>query len=218
MSNGNDNNNDDFPFNDLFGTVEKIFQDFDRMFFGFAFPDSNSMPRENPFNSIPQQSKSLRDEVLKDDPSSSSKCSSLQHFLLFCFFFLFVSFDSNKFDENLDSTISEYGFDQALTKNKYSSSSSIKTRMERRLTPSGKCLIEKQIEESSDGNETTKKETISKICGENYHTTIKVNGQIQREYGNTSMEELDQIDSSSSSSDAEKFTKGYSEFFKKLFS
>ncbi|CAF5026392.1 unnamed protein product, partial [Rotaria sp. Silwood1] len=38
---------------------------------------------------------------------------------------------------------------------------------------------------------------MSKICGDKHHTTVKRGGKIIREYGNVTINELDQIDSSS---------------------
>ncbi|CAF4925527.1 unnamed protein product, partial [Rotaria sp. Silwood1] len=40
-------------------------------------------------------------------------------------------------------------------------------------------------------------ETISKICEDKHHTTVKQDGKIIREYENATIDELDQIDSSS---------------------
>lgn len=177
MSKGND---DEFPFNDLFGSVEQIFREFDRMFFGFAFPNEEFSSSSSSSSTSSFSSSSLRDEVLKEN---------------------------QQFDENLDDEISEYFPSRK--------SSSIKTHVERRPTSSGKCFIEKQIEEISNGNDQTIKETTTKVCGENHHTTIKINGQIQREFGNSTIEDLDRIDSSS---DSTKFTQTYSDLFKKLFS
>ena len=111
---------ENWPFDQLFGSVEKIFAEFDRL-----------------FQSVPPPPNDLRTEVLKQREKISL--------------------------------------------------------VERQLTPSGKCWIERRIEES-----TEREETISKICGEKYHTTVKINGQISREYGNATREQLDQIDSSSS--------------------
>ena len=185
MSKRNDDEND-FPFNDLFASVEQIFREFDRMFFAFASPDDES-------SSSPSSSTSLRDEVLKENFRESTPV-----------------------DENLDGQISQFGFDRTFPSSQ--SSSSVRTRLERRWTPSGQCLVERQVEETSNGNEQTIKETTTKVCGESHHTTVKVNGQIQREFGNATPEELDRIDSSSSPSSTSKFSQTYSDLFKKLFS
>lgn len=123
---------ENWPFDQLFGPVEKIFAEFDRLF-------QNGVP--------PSSSNDLRSEVLKDEEE-------------------------------------------------FSSSSSWMNRVERQLTPSGKCFLETRIQQSTD--QPDREETISKICGEKYHTTVKINGQISREYGNATREQLDQIDSSSS--------------------
>ena len=82
------------------------------------------------------------------------------------------------------------------------------------MSPSGHCFLERQIQQSSTGNERSETQTESKICGEKYHTTVKQDGQILRQYGNATREELDQLDSSPKS-DA---TNIYSDFFQKLFS
>ena len=99
-------------------------------------------------------------------------------------------------------------------------SSSVITRIEREMSPSGHCFLERQFQQSSNGNERSDKQTESKICGEKYHTTVKQNGQILRQYGNATLEELDRIDASTTSDNdrATDATSIYSDFFKKLFS
>jgi hypothetical protein len=94
------------------------------------------------------------------------------------------------------------------------------TTMQRETTPSGKCLIEKKVQHSSNQNEKSKTETISKICGDKYHTTIKQDGNIIREYGNSTLDELDQIDSSPNDDNNQPIISGnrHSDFFRKLFS
>ncbi|CAF3655440.1 unnamed protein product [Rotaria sp. Silwood1] len=72
--------NDDFPFNGLFFSSERIFVDFDRLVSNFS--TTFSIPSHDFNNENPRPSTSLRDEVLK------------QEFL------------NNQYgDENLDSTI-----------------------------------------------------------------------------------------------------------------
>jgi len=88
------------------------------------------------------------------------------------------------------------------------------TTIQRETTPSGQCIIEKKVQKSSNQNENNKTETISKICGDKYHTTIKQDGKIIREYGNSTLNELDQIDSNQPIISGDK----HSNFFKKLFS
>ncbi len=92
--------------------------------------------------------------------------------------------------------------------------------MQRETTPSGKCLIEKKVQHSSNQNEKTQTETISKICGDKYHTTIKQDGNIIREYGNSTLDELDRIDSSPNDDNNQPIISGnrHSDFFRKLFS
>ncbi len=87
--------------------------------------------------------------------------------------------------------------------------------MQRETTPSGNCIIEKKVQHSSNNNTNNKTETISKICGDKYHTTIKQDGQIIREYGNSTLDELNKIDDSN-----QPILGGdkHSDFFKKLFS
>ncbi|CAF1370088.1 unnamed protein product [Adineta steineri] len=192
----NDNNNndedDDFPFNGLFSPIEKIFADFDRFFSGTPFVFS--IPTEEFNNENSQSSTNLRDEVLKQDDHYG--------------------------DENLDSTIEQHGFDGAFPKT--FSSTSMMTTMQRETTPSGKCVIEKKIQHSSNQNENTKTETITKVCGDKHHTTIKQDGKIIREYGNSTIDELNQIDSSpdGNDNDNQPIISGnrHSDFFKKLFS
>ena len=122
--------------------------------------------------------------------------------------------DNRHGDENLDTTIEQGGFDSAFPRT-FSGSSTI-TSIQRETTPSGNCMIEKKVQRSLNDNASHQTETISKICGEKYHTTIKQDGQILREYGNASPEELDQIDA-----DPQPPIVGgdkHSDFFKKLFS
>ncbi len=121
-------------------------------------------------------------------------------------------------DENLDSTIEKHGLKGAFPST-FSSSSMI-TTMQRETTPSGKCLIEKKVQHSSNQNEKSKTETISKICGDKYHTTIKQDGNIIREYGNSTLDELDRIDSSPNDDNNQPIISGnrHSDFFRKLFS
>jgi len=121
--------------------------------------------------------------------------------------------DNHYGDENLDSTIEQHGFNSAFPRT-FSSSSKI-TTIQRETTPSGQCIIEKRIERSSNQNENNQTETISKICGDKYHTTIKQDGKIIREYGNSTLDELNEIDSNQSPIiGGDK----HSNFFKKLFS
>jgi hypothetical protein len=108
-------------------------------------------------------------------------------------FIILLFLDNYQVDENLDSSIEEHGFRSAFP-GTFSSSSTI-TTMQRETTPSGKCLIEKKVQHSSNDNETNQTETITKICGDKYHTTIKQDGKIIREYGNSTLDELNQIDS-----------------------
>ncbi len=95
------------------------------------------------------------------------------------------------------------------------------TTIQRQTTPSGKCIIEKKVQRSSNQNENNQTETISKICGDKHHTTIKQDGKIIREYGNSTSDELDQIDSSSNDDDDDNRPivggNRHSDFFKKLF-
>jgi hypothetical protein len=69
MENNNNNDDDDFPFNAFFSPIEKIFADFDRFFSGF--PTVFSIPSQDFNNENSQPSKSLRDEVLKQDIQST---------------------------------------------------------------------------------------------------------------------------------------------------
>jgi hypothetical protein len=127
--------------------------------------------------------------------------------------FLNSSFLDNHYgDENLDTTIEQHGLNSAFPRT-FASSSMI-TTIQRETTPSGQCVIEKKVQQSSNQNENNKTETISKICGDKYHTTIKQDGKIIREYGNSTLNELDQIDSSQPIISGDK----HSNFFKKLFS
>ena len=122
-------------------------------------------------------------------------------------------------DENLDSTIEKHGLNRAVPRT-FSSSSMI-TTMQRETTPSGRCVIEKKIQHSSNQNENNKTETISKICGDKYHTTIKQDGKIIRQYGNSTMDELDEIDKLPNDDDNGRPIIGgnrHSDFFKRLFS
>ena len=61
-------------------------------------------------------------------------------------------------------------------------------------------------------------ETISKICGEKYHTTIKQDGHILREYGNATREELDELDADEPPPPPIVGGNKHSDFWKKLFS
>jgi len=88
------------------------------------------------------------------------------------------------------------------------------TTIQRETTSSGNCIIEKKVQQSSNENENNKIETISKICGDKYHTTIKQDGKIIREYGNATLDELDKIDSNQPIIGGNK----HSDFFKRLFS
>ena len=91
-------------------------------------------------------------------------------------------------------------------------------RIERFLTSSGKCFLEKQIEQIKYSNENQQKETIRKVCGDQYHTTVRINGEIVREYGNSSLEELDRIDSNIQENQSfNRFHQIYSNLFQKLF-
>ena len=58
------------------------------------------------------------------------------------------------------------------------------TTMHRETTPSGRCIIERKVQQSFNQNEKNKTETVTKICGDKHHTTIKQDGNIIREYGN----------------------------------
>jgi hypothetical protein len=69
MENNNNNDDDDFPFNIFFSPIEKIFADFDRFFSGFS--SVFSIPSQDFNNENSQPSKSLRDEVLKQDIQST---------------------------------------------------------------------------------------------------------------------------------------------------
>ncbi|CAM4904777.1 unnamed protein product [Rotaria socialis] len=202
MENNNNNNNnnnsdddgDDFPFNGLFSPIEKIFADFDRFFSGFS--TVFSVPPQDFNNNNSQTSTSLRDEVLKKDIQNN-------HYG----------------DENLDSTIKEHGINGAFSRTV--SSSSMMTTMKRETTPSRRCVIERKSQHSSNQNKNSKTETISKICGDKYHTTIKQDGKIIREYGNSTIDELDQIDSTPNDNNNDQpivAGKRHSDFFKKLFS
>lgn len=174
MENNDNNNEDNFPFTDLFAPLEKIIDDFDRFFSGFSTVFTIPSTQDS------QPTGNLRDEVLKQDDHVG--------------------------DEILDSTIEQNGLF-----NRTFSSSSVITSIQRETTPSGQCVIEKKIQRN-DRNQT---ETQSKICGDKYHTTIKQDGKIIREYGNSTLEELNQIDSQSSP------TLGgdkHSDFFKRIFS
>ncbi|UJR07578.1 hypothetical protein I4U23_011866 [Adineta vaga] len=201
--NNNDNDEDDeFPFGGLFSPMDKIFADFDRFFSGFS--SVFSIPSQE-FNNDSAQlpSRSLRDEVLKQDNQN-------KHYG----------------DENLDSTIEQRGLRGAFPST--FSSSSTMTSMHRETTLSGKCIIEKKIQQSLNQNEKNKTETVTKICGDKHHTTIKQDGNIVREYGNATLDELNQIDSSPSPTnddDDDDDDDGpmvggdkYSDLFKKLFS
>jgi hypothetical protein len=126
--------------------------------------------------------------------------------------FNYFSLDNHYGDENLDSTIEQHGFNGAFPRT-FSSSSMI-TTIQRETTPSGNCIIEKKVQQSSNENENNKTETISKICGDKYHTTIKQDGKIIREYGNSTLDQLNEIDSNQPIINGDK----YSDFFKKLFS
>jgi hypothetical protein len=94
------------------------------------------------------------------------------------------------------------------------------TTMQRETTPSGNCVIEKKVQHSSNQNEKIKTETITKICGDKYHTTIKEDGKLIREYGNSTLDQLDEIDSSPNNDDNQPIIDGNrpSDFFRKLFS
>ena len=132
----------------------------------------------------------------------------------FCFFL-----DDHHGDIDLDSTIEQRGFNGAFPRS-FSTSSKI-TSMQRQTTPSGKCIIEKKVQQSSNQNENNKTETVTKTCGDKYHTTIKQDGKIIREYGNSTLDELNQIDSSPNDHDNDQPNIGgnrHSDFFKKLFS
>jgi hypothetical protein len=95
--------------------------------------------------------------------------------------------------------------------------------MQRQTTPSGKCLIEKKVQQSLNENDSNKTETITKTCGDKYHTTIRQDGRVIREYGNSTLDELNQIDSSSNDDNDDNNQpiiggNRHSDFFKKLFS
>ncbi|CAF3777934.1 unnamed protein product [Rotaria sp. Silwood1] len=77
-------------------------------------------------------------------------------------------------DENLDSIIEIQGLNGAFPR------TFIITTMKREIIPS-----------------ESKTETISKIYGDKHCKTIKQNGKIIREYGNATINELDQVYSSS---------------------
>ena len=205
MENKDNDDDDDFPFDGLFAPIEKILSDFDRFFSGF--PTIFSIPSQEFNNENSQSSTSLRDEVLKPDIQSTSINIKTKQ----VWFILFL--DKPSGDENLDSTIEQHGFDSAFPRT--FSSSSMMTTMQRETTPSGNCIIEKKVQHSSNNNTNNKTETISKICGDKYHTTIKQDGKIIREYGNSTLDELNQIDESNSP-----IVGGdkHSDFFKKLFS
>lgn len=190
-NNGNDDDDEEFPFGGLFGPVEKIFADFDRFFSGFSSVFSIPSQEFNGENSQRSSSTNLRDEVLKQDTHSG--------------------------DENLDSTIEQHGLRGAFPPT--FSSSSTMTTMHRETTPLGRCIIERRVQQSLNQNEKNKTETVTKICGDKHHTTIKQDGKIIREYGNATLDELNQIDSSPSD-DNEPIVGGnkYSDLFKKLFS
>lgn len=70
-----DNNDDEFPFNDLFSPIEKIFADFDRLFSGFS--TTFSIPSQDFNIENLQPSTNLRDEVLKQDFQSKNKTKTL---------------------------------------------------------------------------------------------------------------------------------------------
>lgn len=122
--------------------------------------------------------------------------------------------DNNIGDEILDSTIEQHGLNRAFPRT-FSSSSTMMTSIQRETTPSGQCIIERKIQQSSNENDQNQTETISKICGDKYHTTIKQDGKIIREYGNSTLDELNEIDSKSPSIlGGDK----HSDFFKRIFS
>lgn len=120
--------------------------------------------------------------------------------------------DNRHGDENLDATIEQHGFDDAFSRSFVGSS--VLTTVQRETTPSGNCIIEKKVQRSSNENVNNQTETISKICGDQYRTTVKQDGKIIREYGNATLEQLDEIDSNSPVLGGDK----HSDFFKKLFS
>ena len=63
------------------------------------------------------------------------------------------------------------------------SSSSIMTTIHRETAPSGKCIIEKKVQQSFNQNEKKNKtETITKICGDKHYTIIRGDGNIARKY------------------------------------
>lgn len=133
-------------------------------------------------------------------------------------FLIYLFLDNYRGDENLDSTIEQHGLNGAFPRT-FSSSSMI-TTMKRETTPSGKCIIERKIQQSSNQNENNKTETISKICGDKHHITVKQDGKIIREYGNATIDELNEIDSLSNDNNDQPIIGGkrHSDFFKKLFS
>ncbi|CAF1114444.1 unnamed protein product [Adineta ricciae] len=68
--------------------------------------------------------------------------------------------------------------------------------MHRETTPSGRCIIEKEMQQSLNQNEKSKTETVTKICRDKHHKTIKQGGNIVREYASATLAELNQIDCS----------------------
>ncbi|CAF3873984.1 unnamed protein product [Rotaria sp. Silwood1] len=80
-------------------------------------------------------------------------------------------------DENLDSIIELQGLNGAFPR------AFIITTMKRETIPS-----------------ESKTETISKMCGDKHRKIIKQDGKIIREYGNATINELDQVYSSSTDS------------------
>ncbi|CAF0855535.1 unnamed protein product [Didymodactylos carnosus] len=149
-----------------------------------------------------QEENSLRDQVLKKD--SSSTASNLPSF--FDSVFNQRLPNNNSEDENLDSKIEQHGLNSALIDQQDQqqnpflfSSSASSMSITGRTTPSG-CYEERRVKRDSTGVEEI---TTTKRCGDKFYGVVSKNGKVIRDYGNSTKEELDQIDMTTTVQDDE---------------
>ncbi|CAF3834659.1 unnamed protein product [Rotaria sp. Silwood1] len=116
-------------------------------------------------------------------------------------------------DENLDSIIEIQGLNGAFLR------TFIITTMKRETIPSKRCVVKNKLNNHQNQNQNNKTETISKICGDKHCKTIKQDGKIIREYGNATINELDQVYSSSTDNNNQAIIYGNRrlDFFYKTF-
>ncbi|CAF5007292.1 unnamed protein product, partial [Rotaria sp. Silwood1] len=121
---------------------------------------------------------------------SSFKAKIKQKPILKTDFLKFISFVDNHYgDGNLDSTIEKHGLNGAFP------GTVIITTMKRETQHHREdALLKNKFNNHQIKMKIYKTETISKICGDKHHTTVKQDGKIIREYGNVTMNELNQID------------------------